>query len=416
MTFNKLHVISIAIAALAASPTASALDYKNEKCSGNAGGFSLISFENKSGGNENDVAGKPLDQTTDENYKDNTALFLLSTNANLDCKISSDVSGIASISQTLIKGSDFDSYNELGNGEVWIGLRSDKLGALKWGRFGHKLQGLANYPYGDPLNAETANYNSTTYGSTRRTSIQYQSPSIKGFSGGVTFGGNADNRQTEVFGNYSIAGITFDGAAASSVQNSSYADNDNSQIPIKFKGTLRNTAYFLGARYDFSNGAQLRTGFKSSNFAFPTSATPGGTGVYLADGLLKTVTQVNSLVVSGSYPLPAGFTLNAAALRYFDTKTANRVAKYPNDGASIFKLGVSHSIPGDFNVALTFKLLKLDSDQAVPGSEFGAVNLNPNGGRNKLDLDGRLWVFNQQGSSPFEKNIKTVGLSISKSF
>jgi hypothetical protein len=413
---KKNTSIYLAIAAMLAGTNALALDFKNEKCSGSAGGFSLVSFEKRTGGADQN-------SPTDENYKDNTALFLLSTNANLDCKISSDVSGIASISQTLIKGSDFDSYNELGNGEVWIGLRSDKFGALKWGRFGHKLQGLPNYPYGDPLNAETANYNSTTYGSTRRTSIQYQTPNIKGFSGGVTFGGNADNRQTEFFGNYSIAGITFDGVAASSVQNSSYADDAKSQVPIKFNGTLRNTAYFLGARYDFSNGAQLRTGFKSSNFAFPATNTlnaSGTQGAYSADGLLKTVTQVNSLVVSGSYPLPAGFTLNAAALRYFDTKTANRVAKNPNDGASIFKLGVSHSIPGDFNVALTFKLLKLDSDQAVPGSEFGAVQLNPNGGRNKLDLDGRVWVFNQQGTAtptqPYDKSVKTIGLSISKSF
>jgi hypothetical protein len=407
MHFNKFSVISLAICTLGI-PTTQAAEFKGGPCSVNAGGFSLISFEKRTGGEDQKV-----NQPNDENNKDNTALFLLSTNGSLDCKVSNDVSGIASISQTLIKGSDFDSYNELGNGEVWIGLRSDKFGALKWGRFGHKLQGLPNYPYGDPLNAETANYNSTTYGGTRRTSIQYQTPNIKGFNGGVTFGGNSNNRQVEFFGNYSIFGVTFDGAAASSVQNAAYADDANNQLPIAYKDKLTNTAFFLGARYDFSNGAQLRSGFKSSNFAQPTNAS----GAYDAKaGLLKTVTQVNSLVVSGSYPLPAGFTLNAAALRYFDTKTANRVAKNPNDGASIFKLGVSHSIPGDFNLALTFKLLKLDSDQAVPGSEFGAVQLNPNGGRNKLDLDGRVWVFNQQGSAPYDKNVKTVGLSLSKSF
>jgi hypothetical protein len=408
MNSHKLSTLAIAIPCVFLSTEIHALDYKNEKCSGSAGGFSLLSFEKRTGGED-----QKANQPNDENNKDNTALFLLSTNANLDCKISSDVSGIASISQTLMKGSDFNSYNELGNGEVWIGLRSDKLGALKWGRFNHKMLSLPNYPYGDPLNAETANYNSTTYGSTRRTSIQYETPNIKGFNGGVTFGGNSNNRQVELFGNYSILGITFDGVAASSVQNAAYADDANKQVPIAYKNKLTNTAFFLGARYDFSNGAQLRTGFKSSNFAQPTNAA----GAYDAEfGLLKTVTQVNSLVVSGSYPLPAGFTLNGAALRYFDSKTANRVAKNPNDGASIFKLGVSHSIPGDFNLALTFKLLKLDNENAIPGSEFGAINLNPNGERNRLDLDGRLWVFNQQGSPKFDKTVKTIGLNLSKSF
>jgi hypothetical protein len=406
---KKYNLIFTAVVALIATTQAQAIDFKNDKCSGSAGGFALVTFDNRSGGEDNNAP-------TDENFDDNTAQFLLNTKADLSCKITNDVDGIAAIGQTFIKGSDFDRFNSLGNDDAWIGVRSNTLGALKWGRFTHKLQALPNYPYGDPLNAETANYNSTTGGSTRRTSIQYETPNIKGFSGGVTFGGNADNRQVEFFGNYSIFGITFDGAAASAVQNSSYADDGNNQTPIAYQGTLKNTAFFVGARYDFSNGAQLRTGYKSSNFAFPGDAT---TGAYSANGKLKTVTQVNSLVVSGTYPLPAGFTLSAAALRYFNTKTSERVSTKGDDGASIFKIGVSHAIPGDFNLALTFKVLRLDNDQAVPGSEFGAVQLNPHANtqasRKALDLDGRVWVFNQQGTL-FDKNVKTIGLSISKSF
>jgi hypothetical protein len=242
--------------------------------------------------------------------------------------------------------------------------------------------------FGAPnLFAEASTYNATGGDMTRSPSLRYATPVLGGFQGEVTVGGQtSQNRDLELYGKFNAGSWEFQSIFTRSVMNGAYAAL---ATPAFGDRELVNSGLFGGVGYSFANGAKVKAGVKLNKFALPSNAN---TGVYTPGGSIKSVTDLNTLMLNAEYPLSAKFTLSGGVLRFMDTKSRGVKA---DDGALLANVSLKYAITNDAAVFIGFKQTKLDRAGAIPGSGAGVNAALPDATKNGLGISDKRWVFNQ---------------------
>jgi predicted porin len=399
-TLSRLSVTAAAAFFIATGSAQADTDFKFDPCTATVGGQLQYNVTHKSGG----LAGE-VNKSHGNNYR----FFDLRLGG--ACRVAPDLDIEGMLRQRPIIGSDFKAQaDRFGSREAWLGVKSAEFGALRAGRFITRMWSTADYPYGDGVNSEASDYGATPTPVTRRTALRYLSPGIRGFQGELTVGGDSKNRDIELYGNYSLGALSFDGVYDRSVMNGAYEKVQGGALPIGQRD-LVNSALFFGGRYDFNNGAHARLALKSSQFSMPSDAT----GFYSTGGSYKTVTRVNSIVASGTYPLLDGLTFKPGLVRYMDSTTRGVTA---DDGATISKLGLIYEFYKNATIEFDVRSIRLDQAGAIPGSGSGANQAVPDSTDVGLALADRRWVFSQAYDATGLKSqrIRAIGVTLQYAF
>jgi predicted porin len=376
MNITKMNQIGVAVAALVVSCSAFAdRDFKFGTCTATIGGQFQAGVSNVTGGNDVTV-----------NIDEDRTLYFLDLKTGLGCKVAAnwDVEGF--VRMRPLKGNTFDIQgHHIGSREAWLGVANPSLGSLRYGRFINRMVDETD-DYGAPsLYAEASTYNATGGDMTRSMSMRYTSPQLKGFQGEVTFGGAPRDRDLELYGRYDLGSWNFQTVYSRSVMTGAYERVATTTIGNR---NLVNSGLFAGVGYEFGNGAKIKVGAKTNQFALPSDSN----GVYSPGGSIKTVTTVNTLALSGSYPLNSSFTLSGSALRFLDTKTRGVTA---NDGATLLSLSLKYAFNNDASVSLGYKNMRLDRAGAIPGSGYGVNQAMPDATVSGKAISDKRWVFSQ---------------------
>jgi hypothetical protein len=350
----------------------------------------------------------------DNNDGNLSSYGFLDLRTGLDCKINSEFSMEAMLRQRPIVGSGFAAQaNYFGSREAWVGTKSNRFGALRWGRFLNKMWSVADYPYGDGVSSQSSDYGSTPTPITRNMSFRYISPEFMSLKGEVTFGGDKNNQDTEAYLSYNREKFGFDGVYSRNVMDTAYEEKNGKPLAKEFKDRhLVNSAAFLGGHYDFTNGASVRLGMKTSVFSMPSNEK----GVFNTAGKYKTNTRINSLIATTSYPISSLWKFQSGIVRYFDSQTRGVKA---DDGATFYKLGLSFMPPAaDASIGFDFGFTRLDRAGAIPGSGSGANQAIPNSTDKPRAIDDRRWVFGQDyGATGYNsRNVRSFGITLQKNF
>jgi predicted porin len=370
--------ISFAILGLLTAQLALAdKEFKSGPCTFKLGGQLQTELSRVSGGL---VAGV--------NEAENKTQYYFDLKTGYGCDISKDF-GIETMLRTRpLKGNTFDIQgNGIGSREAWFGLKSSGLGTVRYGRFLNRMVDEVD-EFGAPnLYAEASTYNATGGDMTRSPSLRYATPVLAGFQGEVTVGGKtSQNRDLELYGKFNTGSWEFQSIFTRSVMNGAYAAL---ATPTFGDRELVNSGLFGGAGYSFANGAKIKAGVKLNKFALPSNAN---TGVYTPGGSVKSVTDLNTLMLNAEYPLGAKFTLSGGLLRFMDTKTRGVTA---NDGATLANISLKYAITSDAAVFIGFKQTKLDRAGAIPGSGAGVNAAMPDATTVGNGISDKRWVFNQ---------------------